>query len=45
MEKKLEEKPSLIEKITFLRNKNKLILYEYFLCSLFAGNFMGLLYN
>ena len=37
MEKKLEEKPSLIEKITFLRNKNKLILYEYLFCSLFAA--------
>ena len=31
-----KNKLSLIEKITFLRKENKLILYEYFFCSLFA---------
>ena len=31
-----KNKPTLIEKITFLRKSNKVILYEYFFCSLFA---------
>ena len=31
-----KNKLSLIEKITFLRKENKLILYEYFFCTLFA---------
>ena len=31
-----EKKPSFIERITFLRNPNKNILYEYFICTIIA---------
>ena len=31
-----EKKPTFIERITFLRNPNKNILYEYFICTIIA---------